>query len=113
MEIEFNGIISDRCCPDCSGPYWEHPVNLYYDDGVYTCPECGCSTSAPDEDACYKDGTQYAVLIDECDGRVIACSFVGQPPIGCDLVVRIDFETFALIAKRGCKHNYDDILMLN
>ena len=39
-------------CPDCSGDWQEHPVELDYSDGTWTCPECGCSTSAPEEDAC-------------------------------------------------------------
>lgn len=39
-------------CPACSGVYQEHPVELDYSDGSWTCPECGCSTSFPEEDAC-------------------------------------------------------------
>ena len=41
-------------CPDCSGIYQEHPVELVHDGGSWTCPECGCSTCAPEEDACIR-----------------------------------------------------------
>ena len=41
-------------CPDCSGAYLEHPVELEYADGTWTCPECGCSTAFPEEDLCIR-----------------------------------------------------------
>lgn len=41
-------------CPDCTGIYGEHPVELVHEEGTWTCPMCGCSTSAPEEDACIR-----------------------------------------------------------
>ena len=41
-------------CPDCSGVYQEHPVELDYSGGWWKCPECGCSTCAPEEDLCIR-----------------------------------------------------------
>lgn len=43
-------------CPDCAE--WWHPEDgpiLVQDrDGALECPKCGCTTYAPEEDACYK-----------------------------------------------------------
>lgn len=41
-------------CPDCSGVYQEHPVELVYENGSWECPGCGCSTSFPEEDCCIR-----------------------------------------------------------
>ena len=40
-------------CPDCSGIWGEHPVLLNRDGDGFTCPECGCYTTAPDQDLCF------------------------------------------------------------
>lgn len=44
------------CCSECSDQY-EVPqklVILEYGDGEFSCPECGCTTSCPSEDGCFK-----------------------------------------------------------
>lgn len=41
-------------CPneECDGVYLDDPQILEYNNGWFTCPNCGCSTVAPIEDAC-------------------------------------------------------------
>ena len=52
---EVIGEDTDRfMCPDCSGVYQEHPVELVHENGWWTCPMCGCSTAHPEEDACIR-----------------------------------------------------------
>lgn len=43
------------CCPDCSDVYGECPTILEYDifSDTWTCPECGCTTSYPEDDMCW------------------------------------------------------------
>ena len=54
---EVLGVLHEHerfMCHDCSGVYQEHPVELEYSDGTWTCPECGCSTCNPEEDCCIR-----------------------------------------------------------
>ena len=52
--------LRDWICPDCSTDeygYFVDPVYLIPNRfGGFTCPECGCSTSAPEEDLCHGEG---------------------------------------------------------
>ena len=43
-------------CPYCSGyPYeYEDLSELEFSNGSWTCPNCGCSTSSPVDDACIR-----------------------------------------------------------
>ena len=117
MDLYVDHIISDRCCPDCSDPMGEF-VNLYYKDGEYICPKCERSTTSPDDDLCFKDGTRYALAVNEAGcydaGLVHAFSYHDSSCLNdYEYVMNIDFETFAAIAVRGCKVNYGDIINLN
>lgn len=52
-------------CPDCSGIWQEHPVELETDNGEdYTCLVCGCSTSYPEDDACPEIRDAWAEALD-------------------------------------------------
>ena len=111
--LYIDHVLSDRCCPDCSGVYGEHPVNLYYKGGTYTCPKCGCSTTSPDDDLCYKDGTRYGLMV-SYTGRVSAFTYSETPNVlDEEVFVPIDFETFARIQECGCRRNYGDLIELN
>lgn len=51
----------DWACPDCSGMYGNDFVVTNYHKGTWTCPECGCSTTSPVDDALIQMSTAYAI----------------------------------------------------
>lgn len=54
IQREYN-YCADWACPDCTDDYDDPVILDYYDDDAdpsWQCPECGCTTRYPDQDAC-------------------------------------------------------------
>ena len=57
LEEEYDELVKERTkwlCPYCTDSDGNNVMLTKNDDNSYTCPECGCTTSSPEDDACLK-----------------------------------------------------------